>query len=41
MGPLKRCGVHWDEVGGSLGTADIEYYRAEDAYRAIEEYDSK
>jgi hypothetical protein len=37
---LKRCGIHWDNLGNSLGTADIEFYKAEDAAKAIEEYNS-
>jgi hypothetical protein len=37
---LKRCGIHWDELGNSLGTADLEYYNSKDAERAISDYDS-
>ncbi len=40
MGVLKRCGIHWDNLGNSKGTADVEYERSENALKAIEEYDS-
>jgi hypothetical protein len=36
---LKRCGIHWDELGNSKGSADIEFYDAADARKAIKEYD--
>jgi len=39
-GPLKRCGIHWDDLGNSLGTADIEYFNEDNAKRAIKEYHS-
>ncbi len=39
-GQLKRCGIHWDEMGYSKGTADVEYFRTEDAKKAVEEYKS-
>jgi len=39
-GSLKRCGIHWDKLGNSLGTADIEYYNSRDAEKAINDYDS-
>jgi RNA recognition motif-containing protein len=38
---LKRCGVHWDNLGNSKGTADIEYFNTVDAQRAIKEFDGK
>lgn len=38
VGRLKRCGIHWDNLGNSKGTADVEYYRAEDAQKAINDY---
>ena len=37
---MKRCGIHWDSLGNSKGTADLEFYKAEDASKAIEEYHS-
>jgi RNA recognition motif-containing protein len=37
---LKRCGIHWDILGNSLGTADVEYHNSEDAAKAIDEYNS-
>jgi RNA recognition motif-containing protein len=41
FGELKRCGIHWDAMGNSKGTADVEYLNADDARKAIEELDSK
>jgi len=38
---LKRCGVHWNEVGASNGTADIEFFNPIDASNAIKELDGK
>ena len=40
IGPLKRCGIHWDLMGNSKGAADVEYENAKDAAKAIEEFDS-
>ena len=36
IGKLKRCAVHVDEKGNSLGSADVEYVLPEDAKRAME-----
>jgi RNA recognition motif-containing protein len=41
VGPLRRCGIHWDNLGNSKGTADVEYERSDDARKAIDEFDSK
>jgi RNA recognition motif-containing protein len=41
IGELKRCGIHWDILGNSLGTADIEYVNPEHAKKAIEDFNSK
>jgi THO complex subunit 4 len=41
VGQLKRCGIHWDELGNSKGTADVEFLNPIDAKRAIEEFNSK
>jgi len=38
---LKRCGIHWDEIGFSKGTADVEFFRPEDAQKAIDEFNGK
>lgn len=35
---MKRCGLHWDELGNPKGTADIQYHTAEDAQKAIKDY---
>lgn len=40
-GDLTRCGLHWDILGNSRGTADIEYETIEDAQEAIRSLDSK
>lgn len=40
-GKLTRCGVHFDKMGGSKGTADIEYESHEDAEKAIGKLNSK
>jgi RNA recognition motif-containing protein len=40
VGPLKRCGIHWDNLGNSKGTADVEFFKSEDAKKAVEEFDS-
>ena len=40
IGKLKRCGIRWDRLGNSLGTADIEYFSNEDAAKAIRSFDS-
>ena len=41
FGPLKRCGIHWNDLGLSKGTADIEYMYPQDARIAKQEYDGK
>ena len=33
-------GIHWDILGKSLGTADIEYLTPEHASKAINDYDN-
>jgi hypothetical protein len=40
IGTLKRCGIHWDSLGNSMGTADLEFLNANDAQRAIDEFNS-
>jgi len=40
VGKLKRCGIHWDDLGRSLCSADIEYYDPEDSKKAISEYNN-
>ncbi len=37
---MKRCGIHWDKLGHSKGTADIEFETPEAAKKAINEYNS-
>jgi RNA recognition motif-containing protein len=41
FGPLKRCGIHWNDLGLSKGTADIEYMYPQDARTAKQEYNGK
>jgi RNA recognition motif-containing protein len=38
IGQLRKCGIHWDLLGNSKGTADVEYVNAEDAAKAIKDY---
>ena len=39
-GALKRCGIHWDQMGYSKGTADVEFNKPEDAKKAVDELNS-
>lgn len=41
FGPLKRCGIHWNNLGLSKGTADIEYMYPQDASRAKQDFNRK
>ena len=41
MGKLIKCGIHWDRLGNSKGTAYIQYENIPSARRAIEELNSK
>lgn len=41
IGTLKRCGIHFDKIGNSKGTADIEYENPEHAELAIQRFNSK
>jgi RNA recognition motif-containing protein len=38
IGPLRKCGINWDQLGQSMGTAEVEYEKPEDAEKAIKEY---
>ena len=38
IGTLKRCGIEWDQFGRSKGLADVEFEKAEDAEKAIKDY---
>jgi RNA recognition motif-containing protein len=41
IGPLRRCGINWNELGESKGTADVEYIYNRDTYRAWRRLDYK
>jgi RNA recognition motif-containing protein len=38
---LKRCLIHWDDLGYSKGTADVEFETADEAKKAIKDYNGK
>jgi len=38
---LRKCGIHWDKLGNSRGTADIEFFGEKEAAIAIAELNSK
>lgn len=40
-GPLKRCGINWNDIGESKGTADVEYLYEKDARAAMKRFDCK
>lgn len=40
-GPLKRCGINWNDIGESKGTADVEYLYEKDARSAMKRFDCK
>lgn len=40
VGPLKRCGINWDNLGRSKGTAEVEFLKHEDAATALETLNS-
>ena len=41
IGPLKRCGINWNDLGESKGTAEVEYLYRKDAFKAVKELDYK
>lgn len=41
IGKLKKCGIHWDQLGNSRGTADIVYFNRNDAIAAVEKLNGK
>lgn len=41
LGELKKCGIHWDLLGNSRGTADIVYFNKKDAIAAVEKLNGK
>jgi RNA recognition motif-containing protein len=41
VGTLKKCVIHWDELGFSKGTAEVEYESPEDAQKAIKDFNGK
>ncbi|KAI4384477.1 hypothetical protein MLD38_002627 [Melastoma candidum] len=40
VGALKRYGIHCDRAGRSMGTAEVVFFRREDAVAAIRRYDN-
>lgn len=41
IGPLRRCGINWNNLGESRGTAEVEYLYRGDAFRAVKKLDYK
>ena len=41
IGPLRRCGINWNSLGESKGTAEVEYLYRSDAFRACRKLDYK
>jgi RNA recognition motif-containing protein len=41
IGPLRRCGINWNNLGESRGTAEVEYLYRSDAFRACRKLDYK
>ena len=41
IGPLRRCGINWNSLGESRGTAEVVYYYRSDAFRACRKLDYK
>ncbi|XP_065868713.1 THO complex subunit 4A-like [Euphorbia lathyris] len=40
VGDLKRCAVHYDEIGRSNGSGEVVYTRKSDAFAAIKKYNN-
>ena len=40
-GRLRRCGINWNSLGESKGTAEVEYFYRDDAFRAFKKLDYK
>ena len=41
IGPLRRCGINWNNLGDSKGTAEVEFLYRSDAFRAMRRLDYK
>jgi RNA recognition motif-containing protein len=41
FGRLRRCGINWNSLGESKGTAEVEYFYRDDAFRAFRKLDYK
>ena len=41
IGPLRRCGINWNNLGESRGTAEVEYVYRSDAFKACRKLDYK
>ena len=41
IGPLRRCGINWNSLGESKGTAEVEFLYRSDAFKAVRKLDYK
>ena len=41
IGPLRRCGINYNNLGESKGTAEVEYYYRRDVFKAYRKLDYK
>jgi len=41
IGPLKRCGINWNELGQSKGSADVEFESSAHALEAKNKFNCK
>ncbi|MCQ2817706.1 MAG: THO complex subunit 4, partial [archaeon] len=41
VGPLKRCGINYNEIGDTKGTADVQYIYENDAFKAFARFNNK